>query len=212
MRKLINAKKISYLLIFLAILLAVYLIYTLYAWVAKNKVTEKKSVAQQITLITPPPPPPPPPPEPEKVEPIEEEVIEETPDIPEEAQDEAPPGQDLGLDADGGAGTDGFGLVGRKGGTGLGLGKAGRYDVMIKERVNELINEDEDLKFLAYSAVITLWVNASGQVEKYSINLEEESPKIKKLLESIVAKMSFESGPPIESADKGIRLRVNSRI
>ena len=207
-----NVRKVSYVLIFLAIVLTIYLISLLFAWVAKNKAMDKKAVAQQITLITPPPPPPPPPPEPEKVEPIEEQIIEDIPAEPEDAQEEAPPGQDLGLDADGGAGSDGFGLVGRKGGTGIGLGKAGHYEVMVKESLIDLINEDQELKFLAYSGIVTVWVDAVGKVERYSVSLEEDSPKIKKLLESLVMKLHFEKGPPLESAGKGVKLRVNSRI
>ncbi len=212
MQKFNVAKKVPYILFFLAIIVAAYLIYIFHAWLVKNSATEKKVVAQQITLIAPPPPPPPPP-EPEKIEPVEEQVVEDVPESPpENAQDEAPAGQDLGLDADGSAGTDGFGLVGRKGGTGIGIGKAGHYEVMVKERVIDLIYADEELKFLAYSGVITVWVNATGHVEKYSVALEDGGPKIKKLLESILMKLSFDNGPPIESADKGIKLRVNSRI
>lgn len=208
MQKFNVAKKVPYILAFLAIILGAYLIYIFRAWLVKNDVPQKKVITQQITLIAPPPPPPPPP-EPE----LEEEVIEEMEEAPPEAaQEEAPAGQDLGLDADGSAGTDGFGLVGRKGGTGIGLGKAGHYEVMVKERVIDLIYADEELKFLAYSGVITVWVNAAGQVEKYSVALEDGAPKVKKLLESILAKLRIDSGPPIESADKGIKLRVNSRI
>jgi periplasmic protein TonB len=209
MRKM-NAKKITYAISLLAVIAGIYLIYIFHAWLVKNSAPEKKVVVQQITLIAPPPPPPPPPPpEPE----VEEEVIEDVPETPpESAQEEAPAGQDLGLDADGSAGTDGFGLIGRKGGTGIGIGKAGRYEVMVKENVIDRIYADEELKYLAYSGVITLWVNATGKVEKYSIDLDEDAPKIKKLLESVLTTLTFDSGPPIETADKGIKLRVNSRI
>jgi protein TonB len=206
-------KKVPYIIALVAIMVGAFLIYIFHGWLVKNSGPERKTVTQQITLIAPPPPPPPPP-EPEKVEPeVKEEVVEETPESPpENAQEEAPAGQDLGLDADGGAGSDGFGLIGRKGGTGIGLGKAGHYEVMVKERVIDLIYADEELKLLAYTGVITVWVNASGRVEKYSITLDEGAPKVKKLLESVLAKLSLDSGPPIESADKGIKLRINSRI
>ncbi len=204
------AKKSLYIIAIMAILIGAYLIYIFHAWLVKIDAPSKKVVTQRITLITPPPPPPP---EPEKIEPEEEQIVEDTPETPPEStQEEAPAGQDLGLDADGSAGTDGFGLVGRKGGTGIGIGKAGHYEVMVKERVIDLIYADEELKYLAYSGVITLWVNAAGRVEKYSVALEEDVPKIKKLLESILTKLSFKNGPPIETADKGIKLRVNSRI
>lgn len=213
MGKFNGVKNKAVIFIAVGILLISYLIYLLQAWLGSLEKPEKKVVSQQITLIVPPPPPPPPP-EPEKIEPeVEEEVIEETPETPPEAaQEEAPAGQDLGLDADGGAGTDGFGLIGRKGGTGIGIGKSGHYEVMVKERLIDLIYADEELKYLGYSGVITVWVSAAGQIERYAIALDEDSPKIKKLLASLLEKLSFSSGPPIEMADKGIKLKVNSKI
>lgn len=205
-----NKMFIFFIVVILLIVLATYFIR---GWLSENKTSEKKVVAQQITLIAPPPPPPPPP-EPEKIEPeVKEEIPEETPEAPPESpQDEAPAGQDLGLDSDGGAGSDGFGLIGRKGGTGIGLGKAGHYEVSVKEKVIDLISGDEDLRYLAYSGVVTIWMNPNGQVERYSIALDEESPKVKKLLEALLKKLHLDSGPPIEMADKGIKLKINSRI
>jgi protein TonB len=71
---------------------------------------------QNITVIRPPPPPPPPeekppPPPPDKLdEPLPQKE-------PEPSPDNAPtPSQQLGLDADGAAGDDGFGLAARRGG------------------------------------------------------------------------------------------------
>ena len=213
MSKLIVLKNKIFIFSVIVILLIIFLVKFINGWLEKNKTPEKKMVAQQITLIAPPPPPPPPP-EPEKVEPeIKEEVPEDVPETPPDTpQDEAPAGQDLGLDSDGGAGTDGFGLIGRKGGTGIGLGKAGHYEVTVKEKIVDLISSDEELRYLAYSGVITIWMNPSGHVEKYSIVLDDESPKVKKLLEVLLAKLSLDSGPPIEMADKGIKLKINSRI
>lgn len=205
------AKKVPYVIGTIMLLLVAYFVYFLHGYLANSK--GKKVVAQQITLITPPPPPPPPPPEPVKQPEVpEEKMPEETPETPNEQAQEEAPGQDLGIDSDGGAGTDGFGLIGRKGGTGLGIGKAGHYEVMVKEKLLDLVYADESLKHLAYSSVITVWVNSSGRVERFAISVEDGSPKIKKLLEAIVAKLTFESGPPIETADKGIKMRINSRI
>ena len=92
----------------LLIVVAVFLLKDLF-----NKPPHTKKVVQQITMIQPPPPPPPPevkPPEPE----VEEEKIEEPEpeQEPEPAPEESnePPAEELGLDADGAAGSDGFGL------------------------------------------------------------------------------------------------------
>ncbi|MDY6822755.1 MAG: TonB C-terminal domain-containing protein [Thermodesulfobacteriota bacterium] len=76
----------------------------------------------QMVTVAPPPPPPPEvkekPPEPEvKEEKIKQPEPEQTPqENPDQAQDDAPPGDQLGLDADGSAGSDGFGLKANKGG------------------------------------------------------------------------------------------------
>ncbi|WP_052700215.1 hypothetical protein [Methylocucumis oryzae] len=80
----------------------------------------------KVNSIAPPPPPKvEKPPEPEvknEVEQPEPEPEEPLPDV----ADEPPPG-DLGLDAEGTAGSDGFGLAARKGGRGL-LGGGGGGD------------------------------------------------------------------------------------
>ncbi|MBI5041244.1 MAG: hypothetical protein HZB57_08620 [Gammaproteobacteria bacterium] len=104
--------------------------------------TAPKKGPQQITLLTPPPPPPPVerPPEPEVQEEVKVEEPEPVDDLPEEAADEPPPGADLGVDAEGGAGGDGFGLIGRKGGRGL-LAGAGDPFVAYAMRVQKNIED-----------------------------------------------------------------------
>ena len=203
-------KKLPYIIFFFVLLMLGLGIFYVAKYLHKGH-DGKKIVAQQITLITPPPPPPPPPEKPPEVEQpkIQEEVPQEQ---PQEAQEEAPAGQDLGVDAEGGAGSDSFGLVGHKGGTGLGLGKAGHYEGMVREKIQDFISENEELNHMGYTAVITVWIGSNGKIERYSISLEDGSPKAKKILESLVVKLSFESGPPIEQAGKGIKFRVRSRI
>ena len=77
----------------------------------------------QVFRPPPPPPPkieePPPPPPPEEVKLPDPEPVADAPDVPDM------PGP-LGLDADGVAGSDAFGLVGRHGGNDL-IGGDGRY-------------------------------------------------------------------------------------
>ena len=83
-----------------------------------------------VTLVKPPPPPPPPKEEPPPPEP-EEELIPPEPeplaDTPDDSADDSPASENLGVDAEGTAGGDSFGLVGNKGGRGLiggGLGES----------------------------------------------------------------------------------------
>jgi protein TonB len=76
----------------------------------------QQPLVQQISIVMPPPPPPPP--EIQEPEPVEELEIEEPEPLVEDTNAEAP-GEELGLDADGVAGGDAFGLRAKKGGRGL---------------------------------------------------------------------------------------------
>lgn len=214
MQKVRAIKKAPIIITVLVLLLVACIVYFIHKFILSSKQSGKPAVAQQITLISPPPPPPPPPkPEPEPEPKQIEEVVEKVPETPTEApQDDAPAGEDLGLDAEGGAGSDSFGLVGHKGGKGIGLGKAGHYEVMIKEKLIDLIYADEELKYLSYSGVIKVWIDGNGKVEKFVLSLDDSSPKVEKLLSAIIKSMEFKSGPPIEAAGKAIKLKINSKV
>src|SRR5271165_1821814 len=74
----------------------------------------KRQVPVVVKIIRPPEPPPePPPPPPEKVE---QQIPKDTPEKPVE---QAPESAQLGVDAQGSAGGDSFGLVGHAGGRDL---------------------------------------------------------------------------------------------
>lgn len=107
---------------------------------------------QMVHLVKPPPPPkikePPPPPEVKKKEIIEPEPEPEPEETP-EAQDDGPQDDQLGVDADGTAGSDGFGLKAKKGGAPLigggGSGLMSRYSWyvrMIQEEIHEHVKEN----------------------------------------------------------------------
>src|SRR5689334_3282657 len=85
----------------------------------KQEAPATKKVVQEIRVIRPPPPPPetPPPPPPPPEEKVDLKEPEPEPDPT--PTNEPPPGEQLGLDADGSAGSDGFGLAARKGGRDL---------------------------------------------------------------------------------------------
>src|SRR6266545_4823661 len=74
----------------------------------------KKEHIAVVNLMKPPPPPEQKPPEPEPPKEVPKQVIQDIPqpqDAPQndQPQDDTPAGQDLGVDAEGGAGGDGFG-------------------------------------------------------------------------------------------------------
>lgn len=127
----------------------------------------KRAVEQKITMIrpTPPPeaPPPPPPPE-EKIEqPIEQAEPEQAPD-----QADAAPAEQLGLDANGAAGADGFGLAARKGGrdlVGSGTAPFKWYTNLIASRLQECLSADERIRKGSYRANVRVRIAADGRLE-----------------------------------------------
>lgn len=193
-----------------------YGVYLLRALIAEGSGPAKKVVQQQITLVTPPPPPPPPP-EPPKPEVEEEKIPEETPPepepTPEPAPNEAPAGDDLGLDADGSAGGDGFGLVGRKGGRDFlaGSGGAGSYTNAFKEKINALLSDDEELKYQNYKAILRFWVNPEGVVERFEVSQFNGDPALKKRVEAAMASIK-QFGKPPEDLQQPINWQVTSSL
>ncbi len=175
---------------------------------------------QTITLTPPPPPPPPPPkmetipePEPEPQQ-IEEQVEPEPEDIPDVA-DEAPPG-DLGLDAEGTAGSDGFGLAARKGGKGLFGGGAGSpfawYGNIIKNDILDLLSEREELRKQGYTAIVKLWVNPDGSVSRFELARGSNDADIDDLLTSLINKYKKVDEIPPPGMGQPIKLKITSRI
>jgi periplasmic protein TonB len=175
-------------------------------WQLKEKFgkqeTSTKKIVQQITVLTPPPPPPPPPEPPKPEEKVEEEIPDETPpetppDQPD--NDQSPAGADLGVDADAGAGGDGFGLVGRKGGRDFmaGTGGGGSYTGAIKEKINALLTDDEQLKYMKYSAKLKIWIAPDGKVERFEVMQTDGDKNAKPLMEKAMMGLPrFASGPP----------------
>ncbi|THB64615.1 MAG: energy transducer TonB [Gammaproteobacteria bacterium] len=181
-----------------------------------------KKIVQEVKMVNLPPPPPPPeieppPPEEEIVEEIPEEV--ETPDPIEDSVDDTPVGEDLAIDADGGAGLDGFGLLGKKGGRGLlegGSGSEGKnYDFYASSVQQDLFDHLSDIKEIRrnrYSVIVHLWVNASGKVRTVKLVRSTGNADLDKSLRSALARMSKVSSAPPQGMPQPIRLKITSRI
>jgi periplasmic protein TonB len=173
-----------------------------------EKADQKKQI-QQVTIIAPPPPPPPTPKEEIKEPEVKEDIPEDKPE--EAAPDnnaEAPPGQDLGVDADGGAGGDAFGLVGKKGGHGL-LGGSG-YEQSVRQEINEAVLENQRLKHMEYIAVVNLKLTDSGEFERFDVEMVSGSSEAKALIEETLRKKHRMSKPrPLEAASL-VKLRIKS--
>jgi outer membrane biosynthesis protein TonB len=175
--------------------------------------------AQQVRLLDEPPPPPPPEPEPEP-------VVEETAQALEQEfapLDEPPPAGDaLGLDAEGDAGGDQFGLAARKGGrdlltiTGEGAGNgaaeaawrsfAGRLERAL-ERAFELRDELRDAR---YDVTVRVWIEPDGTVVRAELAGSTGDRRRDELLEQ--ALLESRAGTPPADMPQPLRLRIRSRL
>ncbi len=185
-------------------------------------VVKPKPKIQKITIVTPPPPPPPPPPKmerpPEPEERIEQPEPEPEPDEPppEEADaDQTPPGDDLGLDAEGSGAGDGFGLIGRKGGRGLIGGRGGTrfgwYAGLVKQDLETVLSGIDAVRKSRYSAVIEIWLSDRGGIERVKIVGSTGDPQLDDALERAITGAGSLSRPPPEDLPLPIRLRITSR-
>jgi protein TonB len=175
---------------------------------------EKK--IQPITLLKPPPPPPPPP----KVEKPPEVKVEEKMEQPEPDPEPLPdvpdqqPAGDTGLDAEGTAGSDAFGLVGRKGGRGLlgGGNPNAWYAGTIKTSLVDILSEHDELRKKSYSAVVKIWLNPDGSVTRYELARGSNDPEIDKLLNKLLAKFKKASEAPPPGMEQPIKFKISSRL
>lgn len=189
-----------------------------------EKPVQSKKQVQQITMIQPPPPPPPPPPEvkPPEPEPEPEPVPEpeKEPEPAPEPADEPPPGEELGVDADGGAGSDGFGLVGKRGGHGLLGGAAGSAILWYGGQVKREL--EKDLQGLLaetaagktdYSVLVAVWMAADGRVSRAELLTPSGKADVDTALRQAIGRLKFSlpKAPP-ENMPQPIKIRVTSKL
>ncbi len=183
-----------------------------------QKPTKSEKKIQPITLLKPPPPPPPPPkvekpPEPEIKEKIETPQEEPEP-MPESPPDEAP-ARDLGLDAEGTAGSDSFGLAARKGGNGL-FGGGGNpyawYGGLIKNGMLNILSSHEELRRKGYTAIVKVWLKADGSVERVELSKGSNDADIDELLTRLLNKFDKVAEPPPPGMQQPVKIKISSRI
>lgn len=183
-----------------------------------QKPTKPEKKIQPITLLKPPPPPPPPPkvekpPEPEIKEKIEEPEPQNEPEP--EQQDEAPP-RDLGLDAEGAAGSDGFGLAARKGGTGLFGGGSGNpyawYGGLIKNGIVSALNEHDQLRRKAYTAVVKVWLKSDGSVDRVELAKGSNDDEIDSIINRALSRFRGVGEAPPPGMAQPVKLKITSRV
>jgi len=195
--------------------------------------TRPKEKIQVVKLLKPPPPPEQKPPEPEVPKEVpKQQVMEDVPqpqDTPQndQPQDNTPAGEDLGVDAEGGAGSDGFGLVGKKGGRGITLGggggglsnasllaKYGWYTKKVEkelwQRVKLILDKDGGIPKGKHSATVRLVLNGTGMVTRFELVGSSGNNKIDEALKSALSALKV-SEPKPDGMPSGLTLKVSSQ-
>jgi outer membrane biosynthesis protein TonB len=210
--------------VLMGIVLVLLLVLALYLLKDKfQKPPQTKKMVQQITMIQPPPPPPPEPPPPEQD--IKEEKVEEPqsePELePEPAPEQAdqPPAEELGLDADGTAGSDGFGLAAHKGGRSILGGGGGNASIWYGGQVIRHV-EDGMQRLLAdtpamnadYSVTVEVWISLDGLISRSELSAGSGKPEVDQAIRNALSKLRASIGKsPPDSMPQPIRIRLSSR-
>jgi len=180
------------------------------ALVSNKPQSEKRQVAIAIKIIRPPEPPPePPPPPPEKVQ---EQLPQDRPE--EKPVEQAPQTAQLGLDAEGTAGADGFGLVGNAGGrdlVGSGNGPFVFYAGMVKDLVQDTLSNVERVRRSKYSISVRVWIASDGRIERASLVQSTGDHELDGAIERALSQTGkIREAPPIEMPQP-ITLKIVSR-
>ncbi len=202
-------------IVVLLIAAIVYVVVTAIIGFIDEKPEKKEKRIQPITLLKPPPPPPPPPKQEPPPEPEIEEKIEEPEPEPEnlpDVSDEAP-AESLGLDADGGAGSDGFGLAARKGGRGLLAGDPNAWFAgIVKNSVLDAMMDRDELRRRAYSAYISLWLDLDGTVLRYKLNRSSGDKRTDQAILAALGTINrIDQAPPV-GMKQPVKLKITSRM
>ncbi|HTB28124.1 MAG TPA: TonB family protein [Steroidobacteraceae bacterium] len=168
---------------------------------------------QIVQIIKPPPPPPdqPPPPPPEKVEePLPKDEPEPTP-----KDDEPPPLQQLGLDADGAAGSDAFGLAANRGGSDLVGGNGSSafawFTGRLKDAVLAKLSSDARIGSKHFSVSVRVWIEPDGHIKEVKLVSSSGSKDLDQHIEAALATLSrLDDSPPLEMPQP-VSLRIISR-
>jgi periplasmic protein TonB len=176
---------------------------------------QPQTVVQEIHLIRPPPPPPdlpppPPPPPEEKVNvPQPEKQPNPTPN------NQPPPGEHLGLDAAGGAGSDAFGLYGNPGGRDL-IGGAGGsayvwYAGILKNDILNLLQDDPAIRKGSYAVSVKLWLRNDGTVERFRLAQSTGDRARDQELEKRLSELTRISQAPPADTPQPITVEITTR-
>jgi len=194
----------------------------------------RKNVIAVISLVKPPPVKEKlPEPEVQKIPPKQsvEQVIESPQNTPQDSppENDAPPGADLGVEGEGGAGSDGFGLVGKKGGKALigggagGTGSGGRLSLMakygwytkkiqddVRSRIKQRLDKDGGFPKGKYQALVKIILDRSGAMVDFRIVGPSGSDRMDGAIREILGTVRL-SEPPPEGMPTGMTIKISSQ-
>lgn len=180
-----------------------------------GKVKKSSRQVQVVQIIRPPPPPPdqpPPPPPPEKTaEQLPKDQPEPTPD-----NTPAPADQPLGLDAEGAAGGDAFGLAARRGGSDLvgGTGSApfAYYQTRITDAIRERLSAVPCAKSAKGSLSLHLLMEASGKFRQVQLASTTGNHQTDQCIETALSSMPPMNDPLPPGMPEQVNIRIVARI
>lgn len=173
---------------------------------------EPKQQVVQVQVFRPPPPEQEPPPPPEEIEQEEVDVPEPEalPDVPD--MPDMPPAESLGLDAEGVAGSDAFGLAARQGGRGIGEGgDANRwYAGQVDNRIRDLLARKDEARKGDYDRTVLLWIGIDGTLQDYRFLDSSGDPEVDAALDQVIASLGPLPKPPV-GMPQPIRYRIETQ-
>ncbi len=181
----------------------------------ESKTAKPARQVQIVQIIRPPPPPPPdqpPPPPPEKSpEPLPKDEPEPTPEEQQQA-----PAQPLGLDAEGSAGGDAFGLAARSGGSDL-IGGSGTapfawYTNRIKDAVQDRLAAAPCTRSAKGSLSIHVLLEADGRVKQIKLATTTGDPKVDSCIDTALTAITRMSDAVPPGMPEQINLKIVSRL
>jgi TonB family protein len=126
----------------------------------------------------------------------------------------------LGVDGEGGAGSDAFGLAARKGGRSLLGGTSGSvihwYGGQIRRVLeSELPNllSDTHARKHSYAVILNIWIGPDGQLSRAELASSSGKPEVDEALRSAIPKLRLGlEKPPPANMPQPVKIRLNARI
>jgi protein TonB len=178
-----------------------------------SKTTKSTRQIQVVQIIQPPPPPPPPPeqPPPPPPEKVQEALPKDEPEPKPEEQQQAP-AQPLGIDAEGTAGGDAFGLAARAGGSDL-IGGTGNapfawYTNRMRDEIKDRLAAAPCTKSAKGSLSTRIALAADGRVKQIKLTTSTGNAQLDGCVDKVLQTITSVGDAPPPGMPESVSLRV----